>query len=225
MAANAAMSWRKALPKAAVAILVFAGVSWLFLETVRETNAAPYVVDAEELTGWTLGLEEPELGGPALLMLQPPVSLVADVFRQVFQRTGQSLAGPSRASMPVVLHAEYASALKGILTPEELLETARKAGLESERLQPICMGIKNVSTGGPVVQRFFILFESAGFLRFRQELSRLHESRKAGGEFEADALRPIVPIASFAPDFERWQWPLQFEAAECATLVSPRASN
>jgi hypothetical protein len=211
---------RKILPKAAIAILVLAGLSWLFLKTVEETNAEPYVVDPAELTGWTLAIEKPEPGSPALLSLQPPVPLIADVFRQIFQRSGVSLAGPNRASMPVVLAAEYDLALKPVVSAEELLDLARKAGLETERLQPVCMGITRVSTGGPVVQRFFMVFESKAFHDFRQELARLHQSRGGTGTFDAAALRPIVPVASFEADFEQWQWPLRFDqAADCRTRL------
>jgi hypothetical protein len=209
---------RRMLPKAAIALLVLAGLSWLFLKTVQQTNAEPYVVDQAELTGWTLALEKPELGGPAFLSLQPPVPLIADVFRQIFQRSGVSLAGPNRASMPVVLVGEYASMFKTVLPADELLTAARSAGLETERFEPVCMGISRVTTGGPVVQRFFMVFESKAFRDFRQELARIHQSRGGAGNFDPAALRPIIPVASFAPDFDRWQWPLQFEAAtECQT--------
>jgi hypothetical protein len=211
---------RKLLPKIAVALLVLAGVAWLFLETVRQTNAEPYTIDASDLAGWTLALEEPELGGPALLTLQPPVSLVGDVFRQIFQRTGQSLAGPSRASMPVVLRSEYASGLKTLFTPDQLLDEARKAGLERERLQPLCMGITKVESGGPVVQRFFLVFESPGFVRFRDDLASRLQAKEGSAAFDAAALRPIVPVASFAPDFEQWVWPLRFDPQECQTPIS-----
>jgi hypothetical protein len=212
---------RKLLPKLAVAILILAGLGWLFLKTVRDTNAEPYIVDAAELSGWTLAIENPELGGPGLLVLQPPVSLVADVFRQIFQRSGQSLAGPSRASMPLILHAEYASTLKGVLSPDELLEAARKAGLERERLLPVCMGILRTSTSGRVNQRFFLLFDSDGFGQFRGGVAKIHQSKGGVGTFDAAALRPIVPVASFEPDFHLWQWPLQFDqAADCQTPLS-----
>jgi hypothetical protein len=211
---------RKFLPKAAIAILVLAGLSWLFLKTVEETNAEPYVIDPAELTGWTLAVENSELGGPAFLSLQPPVPLMADVFRQIFQRSGVSLAGPNRASMPVVLASEFDQALTSVLSADELLRLARSAGLETERFQPVCMGITRVSTGGPVVQRFFMVFESKAFRDFRQELARAHQSRGGAGNFDPAALRPIVPVASFAPDFDQWPWPLQFDqATDCATRL------
>jgi hypothetical protein len=146
--------------------------------------------------------------------------MMADVFRQIFQRSGVSLAGPNRASMPVVLAAEYDRALKSVLSAEDLLDLAREAGLENERMQPVCMGIVRVSTGGPVVQRFFMVFESRGFRDFRDELARAHGAKGGTGTFDAAALRPIVPVASFAPDFQQWQWPLQFdEATDCQTRL------
>src|SRR4249920_3336353 len=106
----------KVLRKAAIAVVVLAVLGWLFLKTVRDTNAEPYVIDRAELSGWTLTIEDPDLGGPVLLALQPPLQLVADLFGQIFRRTGQSLASPSRPAMPIVLNSEYAGGLRGVFS-------------------------------------------------------------------------------------------------------------
>jgi hypothetical protein len=213
-----------AFRKLALAVVVVAALGWLFLKTIRDTNAEPYTVDAAELSGWTLALEDPQQGGPALLVLNPPAQLVGEVFRQIFLRTGQSLAGPVRAAVPVVLHAEYAGALKGLLSPEELLQAAREARLERERFEPLCLGMKREATGAREIQRFFLVLESAAFSGFRSELSRRHEAGGGSGRFDATSLPPILPVASFEPDFHRWPWPPRVDAATDCTasvVVSP----
>jgi hypothetical protein len=205
--------------KAALALVILAAIAWLFMKTVRDTLAEPYVLAAADLSGWTLALEEPDAGGPALLVLTPPVRLPANVFRQIFTRTGQSMAGPLRPSMPVVLHAEYGSALEGVLTPDELLALARKAGMEDARMAPVCMAVKQESTGPRPVERFFLVFESEAFSRFREQLAGL-AAEEGAGRFDPAALPPIVPVASYEPDFERW-WPLDVDLeADCQTDIA-----
>ena len=75
-------------------MLIVSGLGWLFLKTIRETNAEPYTIDGEDVSGWTLALEDPEFGGPGVLVLQPPVGMPAELFRQIFLRSGLSMAGP-----------------------------------------------------------------------------------------------------------------------------------
>lgn len=213
---------RRILARVAIAVVVLAGLGWLFLKTVRDTNAEPYMLDGPELSGWTLALEDPEAGGVALLVLRPPVPLTGDVFQQIFHRTGVSLAGPARPGMPIVLASEYAAGLKTIATPDELLEMARAAGLEKEAVVPVCMGVMQDPLSGRPIQRFFLVFESQPFTKLRAELARLREAQKAPGVFEPDALVPIVPVASFEPDFSRW-WPFRVDTArDCQTALVVR---
>lgn len=203
----------RALRKTAIVLLVLAGLSWLFLKTLRDSNSAPYVIRQAELSPWTLVVEDPDLGGPAFLGLQPPAQLVGNVFGQIFTRTGQSLASPLRPSMPIVLAGEYASALKGVLSPDELMQAARAAGLESEPVAPVCLAMHKDQQSARSGQRFFLVFESRAFTRLRDELARLHKTRSGPGAFDAAALRPILPIASTEPDFERWRWPVAIDTA------------
>jgi hypothetical protein len=214
---------RKIFTRVAIAVVVLAGLSWLFLKTVQDTNAEPYLVDGAELTGWTLALEDPAAGSAALLVLRPPIQLTGDVFQQIFHRTGVSLAGPGRPGMPLVLAAEYAAGLKDVVTPEALLNMARTAGLEKEAVVPVCMGGMRDPSSGRASQRFFLVFESPAFTRLREELARLRETRGASGAFDPVALRPIVPVASFEPDFHRW-WPFQVDPArDCQTELVVRS--
>jgi hypothetical protein len=213
---------RTVVIRAVVALVVIAAVGWLFLKTVRDTNAEPYEVDRTALSGWTLALEDPEAGGAALLVLRPPVQLTGDVFQQIFHRTGVSLAGPTRAGMPLVLASEYAAGLKAVVAPSGLMDMARSAGLEKESLVPVCMGVTKDPLSGRSSQRFFLVFESAGFTRLRAELAQLRAAKGADGVFDPAGLIPIVPVASFEPDFHRW-WPFQVDTArDCQTTVAIR---
>jgi len=213
---------RKILSRAAIAVVALAALAWLFLKTVQDTNAEPYLVDGSELSGWTLALEDPDAGAPALLVLRPPVPLTGDVFQQIFHRTGVSLAGPTRAGMPIVLASEYSAGLKGVLTPDELLEKARAAGLEKDTLTPVCMGVMLDPSSGRQIQRFFLVFESRAFSALRADLARMRETRRSPGAFDPASLVPIVPVASFEPDFHRW-WPFQVDTArDCQTGLAIR---
>jgi hypothetical protein len=213
---------RRILTRVAIAGLVLAALSWLFLKTVRDTNAEPYEVDREELSGWMLGLDDPAAGSQALLVLRPPVQLSGDLFQQIFHRTGVSLAGPARPGMPIVLASEYAAGLKAAVTPEELLNMAREAGFEREPMMPRCMGITKDPLSGRSSQRFFVVFESGPFTRLRSELARLRETRGTEGRFDPAGLIPLLPVASFEADFQRW-WPLQVDIeGDCQTPIVVR---
>jgi len=213
----------KIVRKAILVLVIGSALGWLFLKTVRETNAEPYTVDREHLSGWTLALEDPQFGGPGMLVLQPPVGMPAELFRQIFLRSGLSMAGPSRPSMPVVLRSEYGKDVAAVLSSAQMLETARATGLERETLQPTCMVLRQESSSGPPSQRFFVVFESAGFTRVREELGRLLQARGVTG-FAPAALRPIMAVASTEPDFDRWVWPLRVNPdADCTAPIALKA--
>ena len=213
----------KVLRKAALLSLIAAGLGWLFLQTIRQTNAEPYTIDGEDVSGWTLALEDPEFGGHGILVLQPPVGLPAELFRQIFLRSGLSMAGPARPSMPIVLRSEYGKEAAAILPPAQMLETARAAGLERERVEPRCMVLRQESSSGPPSQRFFVVFDSAAFTRVRKELARLLQARGANG-FDPAALRPLLAVASTEPDFDRWVWPLRVNPdTDCVAPIALKA--
>jgi hypothetical protein len=211
--------------KAVLLVLIVSGLGWLFLKTVRETNAEPYTIDREDLSGWTLALEDPVVGGPGVLVLQPPVGMPAELFRQIFLRSGLSMAGPARPSMPIVLRSEYGKDVAAALSPPEMLEAARATGLERERLEPRCMVARQESSSGPPSQRFFVIFESPGFTRVREDLGRLLSARGVTG-FDPAALRPVLAVASTEPDFDRWVWPLRVNPdSDCVAPIALAAEK
>jgi hypothetical protein len=135
------------------------------------------------------------------------------------------MVGPSVPSMPVLLRHEYGNEAAGVLSQEQMLEAARAAGLERERLEPVCMVVSQELSSGSQGQRFFVVFRSPGFTRAREELSRLLQARGASG-FDPLALRPILAVASTAPDFDRWAWPLRVnDQNDCTAPVTVSAPN
>jgi hypothetical protein len=196
--------------KFALVVVLVAGLAVLFLRTVHDTLAEPYVVRGAVLSGWTLAIEEP--GGPAAAMvaLRPPPRLTRELFRQIFQRTMVSMTTPAQPAMPVVLQGEYAESLQSVMLADEILALARKAGLERERFEPVCLASRQESAGGRSSQLYFAVFEASAVGAFREQLAALHRERGGSGRFEPEALAPLLPVASSDADFARW-WPLELD--------------
>ena len=190
-----------------VAVIVVV-VPWLFLKTVRDALSEPYLIDEAALSGWTLVFTEPAQPAIALVALQPPGQLPAELFQQLFLRTMESMTAPRMATMPVVLQSEYLGSLHTVLSPEEILAVARQAGLEDAKLGPVCLGVKREPDAGRTRQLFFALFEAPAFSRFRLELARLYEARGGSDPFGPTALDPVLPIAASDAGFARW-WPIE----------------
>ncbi len=198
--------------KAGLVALLIVGVPWLFLRTVRNTIAEPYVIDDASLSGWTLALAEMPPSSHALIALQPPGGLVPDLFQQIFHRTMESMTTPGRPAMPVVLQSEFVTALREVLAPEEILEAAWHAGLEEARFDPVCMAVKREPAAGRTRQLYFVVFEAPAFLRFRQALARLYVGRGGVELFDPAGFELVLPVASSDADFAGW-WPLEVDRA------------
>ena len=185
----------------AAAIVV---LPWLFLKTARDTIAAPYAVDDATLTGWRLVLTDPGQPGIAVLGLQPPPSLTPGLFDQVFKRTMESMISPGADILPILLHDEFQSGLRAVLTPDELLQAARDAGLEAARLEPVCMGVKREPFVGRSRQIYFVLFEAPAVAAFRQQLGRVAAERGGPGVFEATPFDLVLPVGGSDVRFGSW---------------------
>lgn len=203
---------RKTWIKGGLAVLLLAGMSWLFLRSVKSTLAEPYVIDDASLSGWALALAETQQSSPALLTLQPPVELAPALFRQIFQRTMESMTSPGQPAMPVVLQSEFLIALREVLSPAEILQAARQSGLEEARFEPVCMAVKRESAVNRTRQLHFVVFEAPAVLGFRQALARLYVGRGGAGSFDPEGLVLVLPIASSDADFAGW-WPLDVDRA------------
>jgi len=188
--------------KAGLAALVVAALGWLVVRTVR--GRGPYHVERVELSGWKLVAAGPD--DAALVALVPPPPLSTDLFQQLFQRTGQALVAPTHPTVPLVLRTEYADSLQGVLSTEDIIDTARDAGIETARFEPVCLG-QHRGSGSRESDVYFVLFEAPAFDDFREKLTPLFPEHAGAFPYEPKALSPILTIAATDREFARW-WPL-----------------
>ena len=211
------------LGKIVVGAAVLAVLAWVFVSSARSSLAEPYVIGSETLRGWTLVTPMPGRSEIAWLALQPPAQLTGELFRQIFQRSMMSLTAPASPGIPLLLQAEYGPALRTILAPEDVLGAARRAGLERDRVEPVCVGVRRDAAGGRPRQLFFAVFEIPALARFRGEIARLVQER-GGPAFDPDALRPVLPIAASEGDVASWGAPDVGEPDCQAPLVDDTAA-
>ena len=183
---------------------------WLFLRTLQDTIARPYDVDVTTFSGWTLVPADPSRPGVAALGLRPPLSLRPALFDQLFNRTMASMTSPDDDVLPIVLRSELRGELATLLTLDEILQTARDAGLEQARLDPVCMAVKREPFAGRTREFFFVLFDVPAISGFRQGLARLAAERGVPGAF--GDLDLVLPIAGSDARFDTW-WPISVDPA------------
>jgi hypothetical protein len=203
---------QRVLIKAAVIVILVAGLGWLFVRSAQNVRSEPYEIPRNRLTGWTLAIEQAPNASGVLLGLQPDKQTAAMLFGQVFSRSGESLSGPVPAAMPLVLQGEFDRAHAGTLTPDALLTAARSAGFESSALEPRCLAQRRISEPGVTRTVYFVRFDWPAFAAFRGETAR--QMRAAGGVgLEPAALSPVLIVAGSDPAFGRWL-PLTAENAD-----------
>ena len=196
---------RSILTRLLFGIAVLAVLSILFLRTLRETTSAPYLMPAAQLSGWELTLDPPLGPGGPLLALLPPRELPMGLFQEVFARTMESMNPPAGYAVSVILRSEFNDSLAGLVTPAELLELAREAGLEDAAVEPRCLAVQQGLTGGPSDRAFFALFDVPALGAFRESAARLAGER-GGGQAELDpgALAPALYLAATGGGFRGW---------------------
>ena len=199
--------------KVAVGLMVLGAVGVLFVRSAQNVTSEPYEVGRDRLTGWTLVVNAPPAGSGAVLALQPQRELEAGLFAQVFKRSGESLAGPAPAEMPLVLQGEFDRAVAGTLTPDALLAIARDAGLGSSAVQPRCMALRRISEPGIHRQVFFLRFDLPAFAEFRRRVAERVRGAGGSGAFDPDALSPLMIVAASDGAFSSWL-PLRPVAAD-----------
>jgi hypothetical protein len=182
------------LVKVAIALVVIVGGGWLFIRSAQDVRAEPYQVAARHLQGWTLGVDTADDSQGSVVSLRPPPELPMNLFRQLFSRQMESMGTPSQPGIPLALRQE----LPASVTPAQVLELARAAGLEKAALTPDCVGYKRVSAMGATRQLYYLRFSVAGFEGFRSALGA-----QAGPDFKPAALSPILMMAA-QPDFSGW---------------------
>ena len=217
------MARSSVLIKTAIGLAALAGLGVLFVRSAISTRAEPYTTRAEWLRSWKLAEASPSAPTDAVLALEAPRELAADLFRQAFARSGESLTGPSVPSIPLILKGEFDRTLAGHVTVDALVAAARAAGLESVALEPRCMAYRRVSAPGVIRQLYFVLFDAPAIARFREQIQGLRPDAGSGGAgFDPRALSPVLFVAASDADYARWQ-PLVADAdADC---IAPLQAN
>ncbi|MGE0704522.1 MAG: hypothetical protein AB7F99_11400 [Vicinamibacterales bacterium] len=204
-------SWTTRIAIGAVLLLV---LGWLFMRSVRDVRSTPYTVRAADLQGWQV-----VTGGDsdAMVGLQPPSSLTADLFKQVFARNMESITSPASPQIPVILRIE-AGGLNTQAAPIASIIT--EAGLGSSPLAPTCFGTRR--TAPPASHDYyFIHFEAAPFVTAR---ARLRDALQAQGAdvsgFDPNDLQSTLVIATSDPAV-RSTLPFEFDPSrDCVAPVS-----
>jgi len=194
----------KTLVKVLIAAAVLGVLGVLFVRSLESSRTQPFTVARRDLSGWTLALasEVDQLG--SVLSITPPAGLTPPLSRELFARMGESLHYPP-AAMPVVLRSEFQQAMAGALVPQDLLEAARDAGLESTVFQPRCMAGRRESAPGVVRGVYFLLFDLPVFTQFRERLAeRLRAAGRDPSLFDPTALSPVLIAADLDGSFSRW---------------------
>ena len=196
------------LIKLLVALVAIAAFGFLFMRSLRDSRSEPYTVEPQHLRGWALALESAATPNDPLLVLRPVASLPQDLFRQVFARTMESYTALAGSAMPIVLRGEYDKVVGDQMSQDQLLASARSAGLEQASIVPRCLVHRRTSVPGGVQQVYLALFDAPDVSRFRQQLGL-----DAGGQ------SPILFIAGADADFNRWL-PMRVDpAAECLAKI------
>ena len=207
------------LIKIVIALAVLAGLGVLFVRSVYNQRSKPYTVAREQLTNWSVAVEQASRPTDPMIVLRPPPEIVPELFRQVFARAMESLTTPTASAMPLLLKGEYDRALNGHVMPEALAAAARTAGLDSIAWRPRCLIHKYVSEPGDTRQLFVILFDAPEFTRFREHVAALRTDGLASrAGYDPWALSPVLFIAASDPAFSRW---LPFRADPAADCVAP----
>jgi len=201
------------LGKLAIGAVVLVGLGYLFSYSLTSSLSAPYTVEQRRLGPWTLVIE-PAVGPHApLLSIRTGNELVANLFRQLFQRAMESMNTPLAASIPIVLHAEFTHGLADHMTPDALLAAARDAGLESQAHVPHCLAHRRISEPGQTRQTYFVVVDSPSIVAFRTTLAR-----EGGKPFDSAALTPVMFVGASDAAFDRWL-PLRATTADCVSPI------
>lgn len=203
--------------KLAIGVSALVGLGYLFTHSLETSLSEPYTVEQARLGPWMLVLEPAEGPNAPLLSIRTGNELVAGLFRQLFQRTMESMSTPVAASIPIVLHREFAEGLAGHLTPDGLLAAAREAGLESQSHVPVCVAHRRISEPGLTRQVYFAVVASPSIAAFRADLAQ-----RGQGAFDAAAVAPVMFIGASDAVLHRWL-PIQAATDDCVSPIQVRS--
>jgi hypothetical protein len=206
----------KKLIKPLIILVALVGFGYAFMNSLRGTRETPYTIDPRHLQQWTFVIEPGNAPTSVLLLLRPPRELAATLFRQLFTRHAESFNGPTTPFVPLVLQDEFNRSFAGARTSGDLLELARKSGLEQAPLTPRCMGYRRESAPGVTRQLYFVMFDAPAYTRFREQLATL---AVPGSGFDPAALSPVMFVAAHDANFGQWL-PLRVTESDCVAPIS-----
>ena len=213
----------KRLLQVAMAIVVAAGIGFLFVRSARNARAEPYAISPEHLRAWTVVRDDAPDSSGVIVALRPPQRLAPQLFQQVFTRAMESLNAPAVAVMPLVLQQEFEQAFRGHVEPEALMAVARDAGLEDAMVEPVCLAHRRESHPGATRQLYFAVFRVPAFQVFRLKAAALLSQSSASNVFDSQALSPVVFVGASDPGFRRWLPLPKDPQADCvAPIVTSR---
>lgn len=201
------------LLKLLIAVVVLAGLGYLFIRSLETTRSEPYTVERAHLGTWTLVLEQGDGVNAPLLSVRTGIELVANLFRQLFHRAMESMNTPTSSSIPIVLRGEYDRGLAPRVTPDDLLAAAREAGLESAAHEPRCLAHRRISEPRNIRQTYFAIVDSPSIVAFRETLAW-----DGQGQFDPAALTPIMFVGASDSTFHQWL-PIRADDSECVAPI------
>jgi hypothetical protein len=204
------------LIKFLIVVAVVAAIGFAFVRSVRSTREAAYLIEPAHLKSWSFSIDPGNAPTSALLSIRPPREMAATLFRQLFTRHAESFNGPTQPFVPLVLQDEFNRSFAGRVTSGELLERARKAGLEVGAFSARCMGYRRDSAPGVTRQLYFVVFDSPAFTQFRDALAAIALS---GSGYNASALSPVMFVAASDANFNQWL-PLRSVDSDCVAPIS-----
>jgi len=210
----------KAPAKASLFVLLTALVVLGLVSTVvRDRASEPYGIPKSALAGWNVVVGHPD--DPWLIAARPPSALSAALIQQLIAKARIALVPLPRPDLPLVLRSEYADALQGMWSVDEIGRVARDSGIESAAFEPVCVGHKTGS-GSEAPEFFFVAFTSPIFERLRSALQPDFPEHAGIITYDPRALSLVLPLAATNRDINQW-WPLTFDAlTDCQAQVIVR---
>jgi hypothetical protein len=210
---------RKFLVRAAVVLVLIAGLAYLFIKTAQDVVSEPYSVRQKHLREWTVETRDSQGPLDGVVVLRPPHAMPAMIAQQIFLRRMEGMITPAVHAIPLVLRSEFDGVFATVASLDDLAAVAEEAGLRSAPFVPTCLGARREGSSD-AGQIFFILFESPAFDQFRQEIGALLETR--GGNravYDADSLRPLLVINASGNSLRGWIPTRQNPEEDCVSPV------
>jgi hypothetical protein len=208
----------KIVIRIAIALAALAGFLFLFLRSAQNVLSEPYVVARQHTEPWTLAVDTAALPSSPLVVARPPPQFGRELLGQIFSRMRESLRGARDAGVPVILRAEYALSLAGRYTPQDLLDAARAAGLESAAFTPVCVAVRRISEPGLTRELYFVIVESPAVLQFRRQIAASLDPQ-AAATFDPASLSLLLMIGGTDVNFERSMPTSATAEADCVAPI------